>query len=150
MSNLERPSWLEYPDSRVKLELKAVGEREQLSLLCNPQGLGSLTSALLWLSAYTDPTSLSLSGLPFVRATGKVALSVVMANDRDRYQGRIVRTDRDSQFEWQVHYLSLREVAIELFRVAVEPDYVDVFRPHLDPRSDLAVGIEIDSTNRGA
>ena len=143
MTETVRPSWLEFAGAHVSLARKLDGGRDRLIIRGNPQGLGSVAAALAWLGAYSDPSALSLSALPYVRATGSLALSVVLTNSRTPYQGRLTRTDRDAQFEWQIEYTSLCEVGSGLFRTAVLDDSGEYFEPALDPSSDAGLIFEV-------
>jgi len=99
--------------------------------------------ALLWLTSFSDYGSLSISALPFVRAEGALALSVADVVEKQAFQGQLVRLDKDRQFEWRIHRDQLKGVAIDLFRVATSPEYVNYFAVYASPDSDIGLRFEV-------
>ena len=135
--NTQPPSWLVYPDSRVELRLGTSHEKPELEVIGSPQGLASLAGVFLWLEAYgSDHACLSISGLPFVSPEGRIALSIVFVMGDSPFHGRVVRVDKDRQFEWQVCEENLVKVALSLHRVATNADYIDYLAVSLSPESD--------------
>lgn len=140
------PAWLIYPGSTARLRVGHATPRPMIEMVANPQGLASFSSILLWLTAYSDPCGLSVSGLPFVTPAGRLALSIALGTENGASQGRLRLLDKDQQYEWQVDDDALRAVAVSLHRLASHPEddhFVDV---ELAPdsgtslRFDLAMG----------
>jgi len=142
MQDMTPPSWLIYPKSTARLVLKLANESPVLTVFGNPQGLASLTGIFIWLQSFSDHGALSVSALSFVNPQGALALSVVLTLDEAADQGRVVRLDRDRQFEWRIGDEQLLEVAVQLHRVATSPDYVDYFEPRVCLESDARVRFE--------
>ena len=137
------PEWLTYPGSRAKLVLRADRPRSEIDVLCNAQGLGSLVGALLWVTSFSDYGALSISALPFVRVEGALALSVADVMEKQAFQGQVVKLDKDRQFEWRIHRDDLKRVALILFRVATNPDYVNWFTVNVSADSDAGLRFEV-------
>lgn len=96
---------------------------KQIIEICgNRQGIFSLGILLLWLSRgspYTD--SLSITGLPFVCSKSSLSLSVILTmNDNDEH-GKLVRTDKDKQFQWLIMDDLLEREAVALLGIAFNP-----------------------------
>lgn len=89
--NSDPSAWLTYPGSKVQLSLRRDRERDELNVVCNPQGLGSLAAVFLWLTSFSDHGSLSLSALPFVHVEGALALSVAIGWHEQPFQGQVSR-----------------------------------------------------------
>ena len=137
------PEWLTYPGSRATLVLRTDQPRSEIDVLCNAQGLGSLVGALLWVASFSDYGSLSISALLFVRVEGALALSVVDVMEKQAFQGHVVRLDKDRQFEWRIHRDDLKRVAINLFRVATSPEYVNWLTVNVSADSDVGLRFEV-------
>jgi len=89
----------------------------------NRQGIFSLGVLLLWLShgsPYTD--SLSITGLPFVRFKSTLSLTVVLTMEGSDKYGKLIRTDKDKQFQWLIKDELLERQAIALLDIAFTPD----------------------------
>ena len=138
------PEWLTYPGSSVRLGLRHQGGRDTIDALCNPNGLGSLVNAFLWLTSFAaDRSSISISALPFVRAEGPLSLSVTMTMNDDSCPDQLVRLDRDRQFEWRTTPEHLKIWALALFRIATTPEHVDWFDARLSSTSDAELHFEV-------
>jgi hypothetical protein len=142
MNRMEYPTWLEYPEALAELRLRRGRGKDEIAFLCNPQGLASVAAVLLWLSHFTDPSGVSITALPFVSAAGALALSVVMTNDEQGQQGRLVKVDKDREFEWQIHYHELRRVAAQLYAAATHFDQVGHVAVRLKDNSDASLVFE--------
>lgn len=143
MVSPEPPAWLVYPGARVRLTLTRARDRDCLAVIGNPQGLASLSGFFLWLTAFSDHGSLSVSGLPFVAPEGPLALATVMELESDASQGRLVRLDKDQQFEWQVYDDDLQAVALQLHLIATHPDHIDYVEPRLSSESAARLVFEV-------
>lgn len=143
MVSPDPPAWLAYPGALVRLSLAQRRGRACLAMVGNPQGMASLSGYLLWLTAFSDHGSLSLSGLSFVAPEGRLALSVVMEMEREPFQGRLARLDKGEQFEWQIFDDDLQHVAKDIHRVATHADYIDYFEVSLSPDSDAELLFQV-------
>lgn len=141
------PAWLAYPNSKAVLRLGTnQAGRPELHVACNAEGLASLVGALLWLTSFSDHGSMSVSGLPFVRVEGALALSVIISMEAEkRDYGRIVRVDKEKQFEWRVDDEQLTSLAINLHRIATSPDYDNWLDVDVAQGSDAELCFEVES-----
>lgn len=118
-------NWVIMPGASLTAELvmREWTDKPIVEIIGNRQGIFSLGILLLCIAAgspYTD--SLSITGLPFVRVISSLSFSVVVTmKDQDRY-GRLIRTDKDKQFEWLINYELLERDAIALLDVSFTPD----------------------------
>ena len=89
---------------------------------------------------------MSVSGLPFVRAEGALALSVIISMEAEKSDyGRIVRVDKEKQFEWRVDDEQLTSLAINLHRIATSPDYDNWLDVDVAQGSDAELCFEVES-----
>ena len=124
-------SWLVYPDSRIAIALHDSGsDCPTIEVNGNPRGFASLAAAFLWLSSYAEGHEfLSVTALPFVVSHPPLALTIDLALGCDiKTQGRIVRSDKSEQFEWQVDDEQLERIACAIHSIACQPqrEYLDV------------------------
>jgi len=118
------PDWAVLPGARVSAELTTPdwSKRPVIEILGNREGLLSLGSLLVWISgASAETESLSITALPFVHTQSHLSLSVVQSLD-DEGPGRLVRTDKDRQFQWVVYAEVLAADATDIMRVGFCPD----------------------------
>ena len=78
---------------------------------------------------------MSISGLPFVKVEGSLALSIVFTMNEEETQGSLRMADKDRQFEWRICDERLRDVALEIHRIATNSEHIDFFEVHLLPSS---------------
>jgi hypothetical protein len=136
------PAWLAFPGAHVGLHLGSESDREAIFIVGNGQGLASLATHFLWVTS-SDNSSMSVSGLPFLKPSGSLALSIVIAMERTPFQGRLVRRDKAEQFEWQVYDTDLEAVAKQVHRIATHPDWSDYVAINLAPDSDAGLRFEL-------
>ena len=89
----------------------------------NRQGIFSLGVLPLWLSdgsPYTD--SLSITGLPFVRFKSSLSLTVVLTMEGSDKYGKLIRTDKDKQFQWLMKNEVLEKQAVSLLSIPFTPN----------------------------
>ena len=117
-------NWAVMPGASLTAELASRKwiDKPIIEICGNRQGIFSLGILLLWLSdlpPYTD--SLSITGLPFVHTRSSLSLSVILTmNDNDKH-GKLVRTDKDKQFQWLITDELLEREAIALLRITFTP-----------------------------
>ncbi len=118
-------NWVVMPGASVTAELatrKWTG-KPILEIIGNRQGIFSLGALLLWVSLDSPYTaSLSITGLPFVRFKSTLSLTVVLTMERDSHHGKLIRTDKDKQFEWLIKDELLERDATALLGIAFTPD----------------------------
>jgi len=118
------PNWAVLPGAEVTAELTTPNwaKRPVIEILGNRQGLLSLGNLLMWVcGAAADLETFSITGLSFVHARSSLSLIVVQSLDDQERAGRVVRVDKDQQFEWRVHQETLERMAIGLMCVAFYP-----------------------------
>jgi hypothetical protein len=142
MADMKAPEWLAYPGSEVRISLGQKRGRECIRVVGNPQGLASMAGVLLWLQSFSNHGGLSLSALPFAKPEGSLALAVVIGDEAREYQGRVVRVDRDRQFEWQITDERLATAALVVHRLATNADYVGYSDANVSPDSDALLTFE--------
>lgn len=74
----------------------------------------SLGTILLWLSLHSDTESLSITELAFVHAKSALSLCVIKQPDASYPTERLIRVDKDQQFEWLLTDDSLEKEAIHI------------------------------------
>lgn len=140
------PDWAVLPGAEVTAELTTPdwAKKPVIEIRGNRQGLLSLGSLLVWISgASADTESLSITALPFVRARAHLSLTVVQSLDEDEPQGRLIRMDKDQQFQWLVHDGLLRREATDIMDVGFCPDGYCCDHTHgsLGPDADVELFI---------
>ena len=95
------PSWAVLTGASLTAEFGTleIGGKPVVEIRGNRQGFVSLGTVLLWFSICQTET-LSITGLPFVRVKSSLSLTVVKQPDDSHPQERLIRVDKDRQFEW--------------------------------------------------
>lgn len=135
------PNWVVLPGALVTVELvtRDWTKKPIIEIIGNRQGLFSLGALLLWVSLHSpDTESISITGLVFVQFKSTISLIVVQPMEgSDRY-GKLIRTDKDKQFQWLIKDELLERQAIALMDVAFTPDGYcgDHFHGNVGPDSE--------------
>ena len=110
------PNWVVLPGSLLTAELaKREWTKKPVIEICgNRQGFVSLGNLLLWVSLQSDTESLSITGLPFVHSKSALSLTVVQPMYGSDSHGRLIRVDKDQQFQWLIKGEVLERQAINL------------------------------------
>ena len=137
------PPWLIYPGSAARLTLIPDNPTPTIEMAANPQGLASFSNILLWLTAYSDPCGLSVSGLPFVTPVGRLALSIALEMELGDLQGRLRLLDKDQQYEWQADDDALRALAVSLHQLASHPEDAHYIDADLSPDSGAYLRFDV-------
>jgi hypothetical protein len=137
------PNWVILPGSSVtaKLVTPKWTNKPVIEIRGNRPGIFSLGILLLWIT--TDPSateSLSITGLPFVRAQSTLCLIVVQTWKSSDSYGQLIRTDKDKQFQWLISPELLQRAAISLLSIAFTPP--DLCGDHM--HGDLAPDCEYE------
>ena len=141
--------WLVFPGANLRIEREATSPKgnEIIIISGNNAGLVSLGNVLLAISqSSSDTESLSITDLPFVHVGGALSLTVVqLMTDEDA--GKIVRTDKHDQFQWQLSDERLEREALNILKVAFTEDgYTpDHYHAYLSPASDAELLIGRDN-----
>ena len=108
------PHWAVLPGSSVTVELTTRNwtQKPVIEICGNRQGFVSLGNLLLWVALQSDTESLSVTGLLFVHAQSALSLTVVQTMAKDGAGAKLVRTDKDQQFQWLMDSQTLRIEAI--------------------------------------
>lgn len=118
------PNWVILPGASLTAELQVSGwPKPTITILGNKEGLLSLGNLLLWISL-SQNESLSVTGLPFVQTKSTLCLMVVQWMEGDHEWGRLVRTDKDKQFQWLIEDELLEREAVETLRAAFQRGHV--------------------------
>lgn len=110
------PKWVVLPDSSLTAELamREWTKKPVIEICGNRQGFVSLGDLLLWVSLQSDTESLSITGLPFVHAKSALSLTVVQPMHGSDSHGKLIRVDKDQQFQWVIKDEVLERQAISL------------------------------------
>jgi hypothetical protein len=127
-------------------------QRPTIEVSGNREGLLTLGNFLLWISMEAgDHESLSVTELPFIRVESALRLLIIQPMDAVRGGGRVVKSDRGMQFEWQVDMDDLERVALSIINTALTPDgfMPGYFKPDVSDDSD-ALLIFMQQSGRSA
>ena len=144
------PNWAVLAGASVSAEYvtREWSDRPLIEIRGNRQGLLSLGSLLVWISAAcADTESLSITGLDFVHARSSLSLTVVQSLDDDESYGRIVRVDKDKQFQWLVSDGLLTREGVGIMRVGFCPDGYCCGHMHGLIAHDSEVDLYVDRTD---
>jgi len=110
------PNWVILPGSSLTAELvmRDWTKKPVIEICGNRQGFVSLGNLLLWLSLQSETESISITGLPFVRVKSTLSLTVVQPMHGSDSYGKLVRVDKDQQFQWLVKDNVLERQAINI------------------------------------
>ena len=119
------PNWVILPGASLAAELEVDGWRKPtITIEGNREGLFSLGNLLLWISlSSVEHESLSITGLPFVHAKSSLCLIVVQPMEGSDEYGKLVRTDKDKQFQWLIKNELLEKEAVGILDVAYTSDF---------------------------
>ena len=135
------PNWVVMPDSSLTAELvnRQWAKKPVIEIIGNRQGIFSLGNLLLWISFHSpDTESLSITGLPFVHAKSALSLTVVQSDDYSDKYSKLVRMDKDQQFEWLIKDDILQRQGLCLIDIAFTPHGFcgDHFHVYVGPDSE--------------
>jgi hypothetical protein len=110
------PNWVVLPGSSLMAELvtREWTKKPVIEICGNREGFVSLGNLLLWISLQSDTESLLITGLPFVHAKSALSLAVVQPMSGSDSHGKLVRTDKDQQFQWLIKDSLLERQAISI------------------------------------
>jgi len=135
------PNWVVLPGSSLTVELamRDWTQKPVIEICGNRQGFVSLGNLLLWVSDESDIESFSITGLPFVHVKSALSLAVVQTlQDSDSYY-KLVRVDKDQQFEWLMKDDLLQRQAVNIIDLGLSawfyPDGDD-FHGNVGPDSE--------------
>ena len=114
------PSWAVLPGASLTAEFGSLELRGKptVEISGNRQGFVSLGTVLLWASI-CQTESLSITGLSFVHVKSVLSLTVVKQADDSHPQERLVRVDKDQQFEWLLTDDSLQKAAVYIMKTGL-------------------------------
>lgn len=118
-------NWVILPGSSLTAELEVEGwPKPTIVIAGNREGLFSLGNLLLWISTSSvEHESLSITGLPFVHAQSTLCLIVVQTMESNDQCGKLIRTDKDKQFQWLITDEQLEREAIGVLDIAYTSDF---------------------------
>ena len=119
------PNWIVPPGAFLTAELarRSWSDKPIIEICGNRQGLFSLGNLLLWISLHSSDTeSLSITGLPFVHFKSTLSLTVVQPMKGSDEYGKLIRTDKDKQFQWIIKDELLQREAIYIIDIGLTPD----------------------------
>lgn len=110
------PNWVVLPGSSLTAEsaMREWTKKPVIEICGNREGFVSLGNLLLWVSSQSDTESLSITGLPFVHTKSALSLTVVQPMHGSDSHGKLVRVDKDQQFQWLIKDEILERQAINL------------------------------------
>ncbi len=110
------PTWAVLPGSSITAELTTCDwtSKPIIEVCGNRQGFVSLGNMLLWIALQSDTESLSITGLPFVKARSALSLTVVQTMEDSASHGTLVRIDKDQEFHWLLNDKTLQMEAIDV------------------------------------
>lgn len=113
------------PNAVLDCSLHVSSDGRELRLFGNRAGILSLANNFLWFLANSWRREfLSLGELPFVRMHGKLAVSIRMTDSEDdKSDGTVRRTDHGESLEWSLSDSGLRQVSLNLHRLASKPSH---------------------------
>lgn len=120
------PNWAVLPNASLTIDLvnREWTNRPLIEVCGNREGFLSIGNILLWISdAPIENESLSITGLPFVRVLSALSLVIdqYCCNDKLK-QSKIVRVDKDVQYEWRIYDELLQQNALGIISIAFIPD----------------------------
>lgn len=115
------PNWVILPGSSLTAELVKHNwtEKPIIEICGNRQGFVSLGTILLWLSLQSDTESFSITGLPFIHVKSALSLTVVQPMHVNGSHGKLVRVDKDQQFQWLIKDESLQRQAVNIMHLGL-------------------------------
>jgi hypothetical protein len=107
------PTWVVLPGSLLTAELatRQWTKKPVIEIIGNRQGLVSLGNILLW-KCFSQEESLSITALEFIKVKSTLSLTVVESMRGDDSSGRLIRVDKDQQFEWLIDDEHLEKQAV--------------------------------------
>ena len=134
------PNWVILPGSSLTAELvmRDWTKKPIIEICGNLKGLVSLGNLLLWVSLHSaDTESLSITDLPFIHVKSALSLTVVQPMHGSDSYGKLVRVDKDQQFQWLVKDDVLERAAISILDTGYTPEeYGPHAHGYIDPDSE--------------
>jgi hypothetical protein len=118
-------SWIVLPNASLTIELvnRDWAKKPLIEICGNREGFLAIGNILLWLSRTPiENETLSITGLPFVHVPSALSFTIDQYCCNDKRQSRIVRVDKNLQYEWLIYDELLREEAIGVIDIAFTPD----------------------------
>lgn len=114
------PSWAVLPGASLTAEFGSLEIRGKptIEIRGNRQGFVSLGTVLLWASI-CQTESLSITGLSFVHVKSALSLTMVKQPDDCNPHERLIRVDKDQQFEWLLTDDSLQRQAVSIMNLGL-------------------------------
>jgi hypothetical protein len=119
------PNWIVLPNASLTVELvnRDWSKKPFIEICGNREGFFAIGNILLWLSgAPTQNESFSITGLPFVHVPTALSFIIDQYYHTDKKQSRIVRVDKNIQYEWLIYNELLEQHAVEIIGIAFTPD----------------------------
>lgn len=134
------PNWVVLPGSSLTAELaiRQWTQKPVIEIGGNRQGCVSLGNLLLWISDESDIESFSITGLPFVHVKSALSLTVVQTLQDSDSDYKLVRVDKDQQFEWLMKEDLLQREAVCIIDLGLSAwfDQDDHFHGDVGPDSE--------------
>jgi len=135
------PNWVIFPDSSLTAELaiREWTDKPVIEIRGNRQGFVSLGNLLLWVSLQSDTESLSITGLSFIHVKSALSLTVVQPMHGNDSYGKLVRVDKDQQFQWLIKDDLLERQAINIMGLGFSAYFYaeDHFHGNVGPDSEF-------------
>ena len=136
------PNWVILAGSSLTAELvmRDWTNKPIIEICGNRRGLVSLGNLLLWVSLQSaDTESFSITGLPFIHVKSALSLTVVQPMHGSDSFEKLVRVDKNQQFQWFMKDDLLQREAVNVIDIGLSawfyPDG-DHFHGNVDPDSE--------------
>ncbi|UCE49583.1 MAG: hypothetical protein JSW47_05450 [Phycisphaerales bacterium] len=117
------PNWVILPNASLTINLVRDWAPKPLIEICgNREGFLAIGNILLWISnAPIENESLSITGLSFVRARSALSFTIDQYCCNDKKQSKIIRVDKNVQYEWLIYDELLQQHALGIISIAFSP-----------------------------
>ena len=133
------PNWIVHPKASLTIELanRDWAKKPLIEICGNREGFLAIGNILLWLShSPTQNETFSITGLPFVHVLSAISFTIDQYRCNDKKQSKIIRVDKNLQYEWLIYDELLEQHAVAVTSIAFTPDGFSPDHYHVDVDDD--------------